>query len=525
MFRTTMTHIQLLPEILINQIAAGEVVERPASVIKELVENSLDAGAKRIVVEVNDVREDLIRITDDGCGMDKDDAVLSVERHATSKIRTAQDLINIRTLGFRGEALASISSVSHMTLQTKKHGAHEGTLVILDGGKITKVSSIGAPEGTQIEVKHLFFNTPARKKYLKNVTTEYHHVITVLTGLALSYPHVGFRLIHNDGVTFDVPPADDDLMRIRALLGKSITDELIPVFYGHSAMLLKGYIGKPSIARGNRNLQYLFVNTREVKSQVLSYAVKQSYYSLLPKEKYPVFVLYFTIDPTIVDVNVHPRKLEVRFTNEKEIFSAVTRACQKALEDYILAPKIGGLVHGYSTDRAAQAPLTLRDVPLSINLSSSDLQSVASHFSGPHAFTPRVTAPVTSPPNTNEENVSESLAFTGMPGDTLSTEMTLRKDASADENISQELSGGGNSFKNLSSVSNERETSFQKRETQEEIVPLAQLDNSYILCQQGASLLIVDQHAAHERIRYKEIVEQFESRKKATQLMLITLSL
>jgi len=470
-----MTLVKILPEQLMNQIAAGEVVERPASVVKEIVENSLDAGARRITVEVHGGGDSFMRITDDGCGMDKEDAVLAFGRHATSKISTAEDLINIRTLGFRGEALASIASVSYMTLQTKRHGDLEGTIVASEGGKITKIKPVGVPEGTQVEIRQLFYNTPARKKYLKNDSTEYQHIAETLTGIALSYHDVAFRLVHDDKVVFDLPAAVNHFTRIRELFGPQIADELIPVFHGHTRMQLEGFIGKPLIARSNRNFQYLFINRRPVRSHVLGYAVKQSYHSLLPKEKHPVFFLFFDLDPQLVDVNVHPRKLEVRFRDEKEIFSATFQACQKALESHVLAPHISGDAPvNYYQDRKS-SPLTLRD------------SSGADH----REITPSL--------------VTQALKFT--------SEFT----ETAKENSNPTVTGS-------SGITSDGPFSADRKQT-EELIPLAQLDCSYIICQQGSSLVIVDQHAAHERIRYTEIMDEFKQQHVHVQPLIAPLHL
>lgn len=471
-----MTFIKPLPEFLINQIAAGEVVERPASVVKELVENGLDAGARHITVEVEGGGDTFLRITDDGSGMDPKDALLAFERHATSKIATTEDLFNIHTLGFRGEALASIASVSYMMLQTKQQGKLEGTLVSTEGGKMMKVKSVGVPEGTQIEVRQLFFNTPARKKYLKNPHTEFDHIANIVAGMALAFPGVGFKLIHDQKVVFDFPPVHEAFERIRALLGKAVADELIPVFYGHSQIQLTGYIGKPLIARSNRNLQYLFVNNREVRSHVLAYAAKQSFHSLIPKEKYPVFLFYFKIDPELVDVNVHPRKSEVRFKDEKEIFSIVTQACKKSLEKHVLMPNVdSNAAVNYYTDRQQQ-PLELKDS------TAQKYESVGAPVGMAATVSPDFTRP-------RPASIQDAMQFTK----DFSDDTALPEQASASPNL---------------------------RAQSQEITPLAQLDRSYILCQQGTSLLIIDQHAAHERIRYTELMAQMKTEEKSVQPLL-----
>lgn len=493
--------IQQLPEHLINQIAAGEVVERPASVVKELVENALDAGAKKVIVEVNGGGDSFLRVTDDGCGMDSSDAVLAFGQHATSKISTSDDLFNIRTLGFRGEAIASIASVSYITLQTKKRGDIEGTLVIAEGGKITKIQPVGVPEGTQIEVQNLFYNTPARKKYLKNDSTEYQHIVDTITGISLTFPQVSFRVVHDGKLVFDLTAVEDEFTRIRTLFGKNIADELIPVFYGHSQIQLKGYIGKPLIARSNRNFQYLFINHREVKSHVLGYAVKQSYTSLLPKEKHPVFFLYFDIDPALVDVNVHPRKSEVRFRDEREIFSATTHACKKALETYVLAPSIThDAPANYYAERHAQ-PLKLQEQGTDEGYKSVQVEATVASQG---AAAPTIVH--------DEKSVQQSILFSsdfsGLAGSTA---------VSAASPAAGTSSGPENSSCPVVSPQ------AQQRKSLETIVPLAQLNNSHILCRQGASLVIVDQHAAHERIRYTEIFSEFAQKSLSTQTLAVPL--
>lgn len=493
-----MPKIKLLPENLINQIAAGEVVERPASVVKELVENSLDAGATIVTVEVKDGGDTFLRVTDNGCGMDKTDAVEAFTRHATSKILSAEDLLNIRSLGFRGEAMASIASVSYMSLQTKTTDALEGTLVMAEGGNIKKVSSIGAPDGTQIEVRQLFYNTPARKKYLKNPATEYSHILGTLTGIALAFPEVSFRFIHDDHVVFDLPATAEDLTRIQALLGRTISDELVPVFYGHSQIQLKGYIGKPGIARGNRNSQFFFVNRREVKSHVLSYAVKQAFHSLLPKERYPVFLLSFNLDPAIVDVNVHPRKQEVRFADEKEIFKVVYQSCEKALEKHVLTPKIDDHTpENYYRERP-HVQLTLHDHP--------------SQSSG-----------TVVPAKPDFATIQEALVFTKQMG------AGLAEPTSPQQTSTVNSYSGQSHFEPTSSPgtpSPEIPSTFaEERLEMPEIIPRCQIGNSYILCEQDEALIIVDQHAAHERIRYTEIIKQFESAQKTVQPLLMPVHL
>ncbi len=504
-----MPKIKILPENLINQIAAGEVVERPASVVKELVENSLDAGAGRMIIEVNGAGDSYIRITDDGCGMSKEDALLAFERHATSKISSTEDLFDIRTLGFRGEAIATIASVSYMTLQTKEKGVLEGTLIVSEGGNIVKNKQMGCPEGTQIEVKQLFYNTPARKKYLKNDATEYGHILDTVTGIALAFPHVAFKFVHDSKTIFDLPATEDLLSRIRGLLGRSVADEMIPVFNGHAKMQLTGFIGKPSIARSNRKGQHLFVNNREVASHVLSYAVKQSYYSLIPKDKNPTYVLFLNLDPELVDVNVHPRKTEVRFANEKEIFSIFNRACKVALEKHVLAPSFdSGLDKEESLvneDREHQPLMKLEDKPVeAIDVTVPVAAEVVdkSKEVDLHMSNPVVASYDASHKEKDVDTFTiPSKQFSGI---------VREEPADVNENL----------IEKIVETPSAPENAAIERVDDEKLVPLAQMNNSYILCQQGSELVIVDQHAAHERIRYTEILEDFEAKKKSVQPLL-----
>ncbi|MBD3270513.1 DNA mismatch repair endonuclease MutL, partial [Candidatus Peregrinibacteria bacterium] len=455
--------IKLLDEKLINQIAAGEVVERPASIVKELIENSIDANANQIVVEVDRSGEEKIRITDDGVGMSKEDAILCLERHATSKIATLEDLKNIKSMGFRGEALASIASVSKMKINTKRRGENVGTELFIDGGKLEYVKDKGIPEGTVLEIRELFFNTPARKKFLKSDNVEYQNILDVIINAALAYPEIAFKLIKDQRPIFDLPKARDLLMRIRAVLGKNISDDMIDVFYGGVNMKMTGFIGKPSIARASKNLQYFFVNNRPIKSHVLSYAVKQAYHSLIPKERNPVFVINFDLSPELVDVNVHPRKSEVKFKDEREIFRILTSASKKALEINILAPK-------FSYDQPSNFYQEKRP-----------------------------------------EGIAEQLNF---------NEVKERKHAlvQSDQKNDQMAVASETKYNPVTEVSNEK--SF----LDEEIEVIGQFDDSFIICKKGENLVLIDQHAAHERVRFEMLKSEDESKEKVIQNLLTPIS-
>ncbi len=323
-----MNRIRLLSEHVANQIAAGEVVERPASVVKELVENSIDAEAQRITVAVRNGGRTAIVVTDDGCGMSRDDALLALERHATSKITKAEDLHEISTLGFRGEAVPSIAAVSRFTLTTRERGTLSGTQIEINGGKIVSVKDIGAAEGTIVEVRNLFFNLPARRKFLRSPPTETAHIEHIVTLCALAHPDVAFRLTVDDREIFNLAPASNLLTRLRELHGKQLSEQLVPV----TGSGISGFIGKPGISRSDRSQQHVFVNNRPVESKGINYALREGYHTALMRGQFPVTFLFIEVDPASVDVNIHPTKREVRFRDEFAVRQAVIDTVRAALE-------------------------------------------------------------------------------------------------------------------------------------------------------------------------------------------------
>ena len=336
-----MNRIRLLPEHVANQIAAGEVVERPASVVKELVENSLDAQATNITVEIQAGGRSLIRVSDDGVGMSKDDALLCLERHATSKIQKAEDLQSISTMGFRGEALPSIASVCRLTLTTRERdGDPAATQVIINGGKLLEVKAAGSPPGTSIEARGLFFNVPARRKFLRSEETEYGHIYHYLTVAALAHPQVGFSFLRDGRQVWQLPPSKDLRERLRALLGTET--ELLPLDAASNEMAtparLWGFIGKPGVSRATRENQYLFVNRRPIENRGLNYALLEGYHTALMKGRFPVCCLFLEIAPAEVDVNIHPAKREIKFHQEAEVRRFVSESIREALMAYHAPP-------------------------------------------------------------------------------------------------------------------------------------------------------------------------------------------
>jgi len=323
--------VHVLPDILASQVAAGEVVERPASVVKELVENSIDAGARKIEVLVRRGGISLIRVTDNGEGMVREDALMALERHATSKLRTKGDLARIVTLGFRGEALPSIASVSKFRLSTRPKGALEGTQITVDGGKLGEVTDSGEAPGTQMEVRSLFYNVPARRKFLRTEATEFGHIEHQVRLQAIAHPEVAFTLVHNDRVCFQLPPATEMLERVRGLVGDEAASNLIEVTGGSGGLEIGGFIGRPGFSRANRSQQLIFINRRPVESPVFNYALREGYRGVLMKGQYAVCYLFIEMDPAEVDFNVHPAKREIRFRNGNYVRDALTSAVSEAL--------------------------------------------------------------------------------------------------------------------------------------------------------------------------------------------------
>ena len=328
-----MGRIRLLSETVASQVAAGEVVERPASVVKELVENSLDAGARNIAVVIRRGGISLVRVIDDGCGMGRDDALLSLERHATSKIRSAADLQSVATLGFRGEALPSIASVSRFRLTTREGDAIAGTEIIVNGGKIDVVRDGGEAPGTQVEVRSLFYNLPARRKFLRSENTESRNIEHQIHLQAIGHPEIGFSLMRDDRIVFQLPATATLGDRIRDLYGVELLQRLVEVNGAASPRIqIRGFIGQAGLSRQTRSQQLVFVNGRAIESNLITGAVREGYHTALMKGQYPVTFLFVELDPAGVDVNVHPAKREVRFRDPNGVREAVVRCIQQTLE-------------------------------------------------------------------------------------------------------------------------------------------------------------------------------------------------
>jgi DNA mismatch repair protein MutL len=331
--------IQLLPEYLANQIAAGEVVQRPASVVKELLENAVDAGAASVQLIVKEAGKQLVQVVDDGAGMSPTDARMSLERHATSKIRSTEDLFRIRTLGFRGEALASIAAVAQVEIRTKQRGQETGSLLLVEGSQVSSQTPTACPDGTSIAVKNLFFNVPARRNFLKSNAVEMRHILDEFQHVALANPQIAFSLYQNDLEVFSLP-AGKLSQRIVALLGNTYKEQLASCEEVTPFITVKGYIGKPESAKKSRGDQFFFVNNRFIRSAYLNHAVLAAYEGLLARDTHPFYVLFLELDPKAIDINVHPTKTEIKFEDEKTVYAVVRAAVRQALGVHSLTPSL-----------------------------------------------------------------------------------------------------------------------------------------------------------------------------------------
>lgn len=431
-----MSLIRLLSPELISQIAAGEVIERPASAVKELVENSLDSGATSISVELVAGGLDKIRVVDKGCGMSHEDAALAFTAHATSKIASVDDLFSLSTLGFRGEALASIASIAHVVLKTRRAEERVGTVMELDAGKQLRYEEEACAEGTDIVVTGLFHPTPARRKYMKTEATEYGHCFDIVSELAMAHPAVGFRLLKDGELVFDLPVGQILKERVRVLYGGQTADALVPVSYQQSNVQLSGFVGKPELSRSSRKYQFLFVNGHPIENRLVGHAVQEAYHSLLMNDKFPWYVLDLQLDPAFVDVNVHPRKMEVKFVNTQEIYRIVFGAVQRALQNATLSPIFGG-----QASVAANPGMGCSMPSLAPVVSSGEFARFDLNFAGP----------------SQEPQPVENSAL------------------------------------------------FEVKDLQ--LRPLAQVSNRYIVAESAEGLVLIDQHAAHERVRYERLLK------------------
>ena len=512
-----MSRIAALPDHLVNQIAAGEVVERPANALKEIVENSIDAGATAIEVELAGGGIRLIRVSDNGGGIHPDDIELALHRHATSKIKTLNDLEHVASMGFRGEGLASIASVSRLTLTSRQDGSAHATQVKAEDGKLSSPTAAAHPVGTTIEAAELFFNTPARRKFLKSENTEYAHCATMLERLALAHPHIAFSLKRDGKQVFKLP-AQSLHERIAAIVGEDFQAASLEIDSGNGALRLYGAIAKPTFAKGKTDKQYCFVNHRFVRDKVMLHAVKQAYRDVLHNALAPAFVLFLDLPPEAVDVNVHPTKTEIRFRDSQQVHQLVFHTLNKALADTRadLTESVGNageVLHEITGIRPAATSSENEHSGFRPNPPTSEnifAATPSAHTSEPrNAFSSGKTAPMpyqaARAPQQRSLSLRESRAA-------LNTYAELFKNSAADEADIELAQFEQARFSTTSATSSENPAHTFSDDPKPELPPLgfaiAQLLGIYILAQAEDSLLLIDMHAAAERVNYEKMKRQ-----------------
>ena len=520
-----MATIHVLDETTINKIAAGEVVERPASVIKELIENSIDASSTNIEIEIGDGGVAYMRITDNGIGMTEEDARLAILRHATSKIQHVEDLFDIASLGFRGEALARIASVSHFSMTTRKADADLGTRITVDGGTFTDCIPYGAAPGTTIEIRDLFYNTPARRKFLKTERTESSKIQDIVGKLALSNPHISFKLIIDDRVAIITPGNGNIGDTVAALYGYKTKDDIFTVAYESDSIYIDGVVSKPTLLKSTRIWQTIIVNNRVISDKTIMKAIDNAYHALLPKNGHPLVVLNITVPAEMVDINVHPRKSEVKFSDDKIIFKAVYHGILNALNNPLherYERESSSYMNGKVTNESGlnnekddnnstydsyRAPSVVRDEMQSAEhiATAVDFDKV---FGGRRTkgyevmrsetaqFVENLKTKGYTPPA--PKATYEQSSFTDESFDAVPTEYTsyTKEDVERFKSLAQDI----------------REDNTEERTIQNSgFLPMGQVASCYILAKKGDDLYIIDQHAAHERVRYDKLCKSSEA--------------
>ena len=533
-----MATIHVLDETTINKIAAGEVVERPASVIKELIENAIDASATNIEVEIGDGGVAYMRITDNGIGMTEEDARLAILRHATSKIQQVEDLFDIASLGFRGEALASIASVSHFSLTTRKADSDLGTRITVDGGTFTDCIPYGAAPGTTIEIRDLFYNTPARRKFLKSERTEASKIQDIVGKLALSNPHISFKLIVDDRVAIITPGNGNIGDTVAALYGYKTKDDIFTVAYESDSIYIDGVVSKPTLLKSTRIWQTIIVNNRVISDKTIMKAIDNAYHALLPKNGHPLVVLNITVPAGMVDINVHPRKSEVKFSDDKIIFKAVYHGILNALNNPLheryereSSAYIGmgeassnnststhntainqgdnntNMCHGHSTYDSYRAPSVVQD-------EMQSAEHIATAVDYDKVFGGRRTKGYEVMRGETTQFV-ENLKTKGYtpPAPKATYEQSSFIDESFNAVPKEYTSYTKEDIERFKSLSHDiREQDVEERTIQNSgFLPMGQVASCYILAKKGDDLYIIDQHAAHERVRYDKLCKSSES--------------
>lgn len=483
--------IQLLPDHVANQIAAGEVVQRPASVVKELLENAIDAEATSIKLIIKDAGKTLVQVIDDGKGMSNTDARLSFERHATSKIRTADDLFQLHTKGFRGEALASIAAIAHVELKTKQDSDDVGHTIVIEGSSVTSQEVIVTPKGTSISVKNLFFNIPARRNFLKSNTVELRHVIDEFHRVALAHPNISFALYNNGSESFNLP-ISNFRQRIVNIFGNKTNEKLVPVEEDTEVLKISGFVGKPEFAKKTRGEQYFFVNNRFIKSAYLNHAIASAFDGLLKNGTHPSYFLNLDVDPQTIDINIHPTKTEIKFDDEHTLYALLRSAVKHSLGQFNIAP-----VLDFERDPSLDTPYNYKEN------------------------------------KTTTPNIEVDRSFNPFKDETASKARAVaykKEPATSWESLYVGLeSKGTKTQQDFSEVHFEGEeetvSMFENNKEIEHTHTTYQLHNKYIVSTIKSGMLVIDQHRAHQRVLYEDFLKNMTIKEAISQQLLFPLQL
>ena len=473
--------IHLLPDSVANQIAAGEVVQRPASAVKELMENALDAGSSKIKLILKDAGKTLIQVIDTGCGMSETDARMSFERHATSKIRKADDLFAIRTMGFRGEALASIAAIAQVEMKTRRIGDETGILIEIEGSEIKNQETISSPEGTSISIKNLFYNVPARRNFLKTDSVELRHIIDEFQRVAIPNPSVAFSLHHNNTEVFHLEPGTMK-QRLMSIFGSSYNTRLVPVEEDTAIVKIKGFVIKPDFAKKTRGEQFFFLNKRFIKSPYLHHAVQSAFEQLLPSDSFASYFLMLDVDPKTIDINIHPTKTEVKFEDEKAIYAFLRSAIKKSLGQFNISPSL--------------------DFDQEAHLYNMPLKPIDGIYKQPTIKVDQNYNPFKTDPSSASKDSERELSNRG--------NWEKMYSRHADNQLEFEIKKEEDSQQTINTNWDNELHESNKKSTY-------QLHNKYILSHIKTGFMVIDQQGAHERILYEQILENFEKHKSVTQ--------
>lgn len=528
-----MPQIALLSQETIDKIAAGEVIERPSSVVKELVENAIDAGSSAVTVEIKEGGISFIRISDNGCGIEREQIPLAFLRHSTSKIKSVEDLFTVTSLGFRGEALSSIAAVSQVELITKTNGDFTGSRYLIEGSKEVSLEEIGAPDGTTFIIRNLFYNTPARKKFLKSAQTEGTYIHELMQRMILSHPDVAFKFIMNNQVKLQSSGNGNIKDIIYHLYGRDITKALLPIAHESELFKVSGFIGKPMISRGNRGYELYFVNGRFIRSQILSKAIEDAFKPFLMQHQYPFTVLYFEIDSSLLDVNVHPTKMELRFSNQQELYREVQSILSAALVHRDIIPEVP-----VDTPKKNEMEVPKIEKVMPEPFEQKRLEEIRKAVRKDSPY--EIKYPVSRPMGTGSVSsaTQEKLLDTikSMPPEDMMEER-IRKEPLPEQSkkeAEKELAKEAYVLREEETYGAKPEGSYEqgsflKEEEMAKQKIIGQLFDTYWLVEYNDRLFIVDQHAAHEKVMYEKLKKQFEKKEFTSQAIsppiVITLSM